>query len=412
MRKIYILGLLIFASLVFASGNGSIYSKFGIGEYKNSINARTFTLGGVGTALFDRFAINTVNPAANSYLVLPRLETSFNYNGYGIENKGQNAFYSNGLFNGIVVGIPVERQYGISLTGGFIPVSNTDYVFKDKEFINEKKFEYEEVGSVTKAYAGITYRLPFDISLGANLEYYVGNRDYMSRVYNEDASVKNAEFKTNRHFVGVSTTLGLMSGNLVGNSDWQGLRDFRIGFSYSPEREFDCDTIVTLRSFSGDNIGSNSEQSKEMFDGKTKVKIPGIMNVGAYAKIKDFSFNADFRYVSTSKYEYNNEKTNLNDSYSVTFGAEYSADKPRSYWGAVPLRVGFGYEKTPYIVNGKDVLAYSLMAGFGLPLSKESAIDLGFQYTNRGSGTDMKENIYRLNVSIGFSEIWFVREER
>jgi hypothetical protein len=78
------------------------------------------------------------------------------------------------------------------------------------------------------------------------------------------------------------------------------------------------------------------------------------------------------------------------------------------------LRVGFSFEQTQYVFNGKGIDQYSLYTGFSLPLDFDNTLDVGFQYGKRGTKENnlLSENFYKFSITLSIGELWFIQTER
>ncbi len=78
------------------------------------------------------------------------------------------------------------------------------------------------------------------------------------------------------------------------------------------------------------------------------------------------------------------------------------------------LRAGLSYEMSQYEFNGYNLNQYSVFGGFALPLSPENTLDVGFEYSMRGTKENdlLQENFLRIDFGISFGDIWFIRYEK
>jgi hypothetical protein len=106
----------------------------------------------------------------------------------------------------------------------------------------------------------------------------------------------------------------------------------------------------------------------------------------------------------------------------VSAGVEYRATRElgSNFWDQIILRGGLSYEQTQYFVDPNNtgtrtgINQFSVFGGFSLPLSYANTIDIGLQYTSRGT-TDaslIKENGFRIAFGISLGDIWFLRDEK
>ncbi|NNG27946.1 MAG: hypothetical protein HKM87_10495 [Ignavibacteriaceae bacterium] len=173
--------------------------------------------------------------------------------------------------------------------------------------------------------------------------------------------------------------------------------------------ELDTDTLLTSISSSFvDTLGI----------GVTKMSVPTKITAGATVTISNnFIFNLDYFFQPWSDYKLNEIKSvNLKDAHKVSIGFEYRPTMAlgMSYWEQIMLRFGLSYEESQYTYFGRDINQYSVFGGFSLPLSYENTIDIGIEYSVRGTteANLLQENFIRLNLGLSFGDIWFQRYEK
>lgn len=412
MKKIKILLLIIsFQTLAFAGG-GSVYSRYGLGEFRYAFSARRIGMGELGYSIADREFLSNSNPASWNQLGLTRFETGIFVNAGDHSSSTKSVFNSTTYFNGLMLGFPIDRSNGIAFVSGITPYTNVSYEILSSEqnnLVEEHKVTYIGEGGLQKLFFGTSYRLPFDFSLGASFDYYIGEiNNNTSIVFSDTSKFHDATFKRQFSYHGIGFTAGLISSDLskfFGASDF---KEFRIGVSFSPQVNLSADSASTYVSIIG---------TYENSTGSIKSKLPMRLGIGASFRITDrYLFSFDYMQQPMSEFELGNIKSNnLQDISKFSFGFEYHPDaKFNDYWSLIMLRTGLSYEKTPYKFNGESINQFSIYAGCSLPLSYENSLDIAFQYGRRGT-TDknlLQENIYRLTFSLSLGELWFIRTER
>jgi len=110
-----------------------------------------------------------------------------------------------------------------------------------------------------------------------------------------------------------------------------------------------------------------------------------------------------------------NSQSNLTASERVAVGLEFLPKvNSTKYFNQVFYRVGYQHIKTPYLVNGTNVMDNSFSFGLSTPLGYRnlSYIDLGLSVGKRGvAGNGLIEENY-VKISLGFSLIdtrWFIK---
>jgi len=407
----YILLLIILPNIIFASG-GSIYSRFGLGDFYYSYSARRMGMGELGIASIDYDYLNFLNPASWSKLRLTRVETGIIYNGNNISSNSSSVYYSQTIFTGFMLGFPIDHQYGISLTAGLLPFSNVDYdvmTEENNDLTGSYKLTYSGKGGLSKAFIGLSYKLPFNFAIGASLDYYLGKIIHKSSIeFNSSSTYRDGSFSDEYSYNGIGFTAGLISSNLAQLFKLNDVKDLRIGLTYSSNSTIDADTVNNSTTI----IGTLSNSS-----GKIKTKLPYRFGAGLSLQLSDYLIVADYLYQPFNQLTKDDKHINeLKNLQKLSLGVEYrkSELKSHSYWEQVMLRGGLSYEKTQYHINNKSIDMIAVYTGFSLPIGLESTIDFAFQFGKRGTTANnlLKENIYKFSITLSLGEIWFIRQER
>jgi hypothetical protein len=410
--KNYLLLLLFITTEMFANG-GSIYSRFGLGDYYHSFTARRLALGELGYAIADYDYLNYLNPASWSKLRLSRVETGMIYFGNKISSANSSVFHAQTILTGAVFGFPIDHELGISLAAGIIPHSNVDYNIKQIEtnsITGDYKTEYYGEGGLSKAFLGFSVNLPFDFSGGAALNYYTGRVERTSSVeFISNISLFNSSFSDVSSYHGVGYTFGLISSDFskLFNVDW--LKNLRLGFTYSNSSKIVTDTT---------NFSTTLVGSIETSNGSYKTEIPHRIGVGLTFTINDrYMFVADYLSEPLSQFKVNGKSSSfLRDLSKFSFGMEYRNPdlRSQSFWEQIMLRGGLSFEQAQYTFNGKGINQFSFYGGLSMPLGFDNTIDFGFQYGKRGTTENnlLTDNFYKFSITLSIGELWFIRTER
>ncbi|MBM4170376.1 MAG: hypothetical protein FJ214_00725 [Ignavibacteria bacterium] len=412
MKKIILLFLiLISAAEIFPSG-GSLYSRHGLGDLYFSYTARRMGLGELGIASLDYDFLNNVNPASWSSLRLTRFETGVLYHGNNISSSSNSTFQTQTIFTGLMFGFPIDRENGISFVTGIVPYSNVSYeVVLDQESVltDPYKLTFKGEGGISKIFAGLSYRLPFEFSLGAALDYYNGELNYSTMA---DFSTSNffsgAMSKKYRHN-GIGYSIGLISSNISKLFGIKEVDDIRLGLTYSGKTTLTTDTLSIYTTPVGELTNSSSVVETE---------IPNRLGIGLSLKLNpQYLIVADYLFQPFTELTINGKKINtLRDFYKASIGLEYRNmdTRAQSLWEQLILRGGLSYEQTQYEINKKGIEQFSIFAGCSMPLGFDSTVDFAFQIGKRGTKENnlLSENFYKFSITLSIGELWFVTTDR
>lgn len=412
IKKIIVALLLLLPFQIFASG-GSYFSRYGLGDFYYSLSARRLAIGELGIAVSDYDYLNYLNPASWSQLKLTRAETGVIYNGTDISSGSSSVFHSRTIFSGLMIGFPIDHDLGIAFTGGVVPYSNVSYEIEGVEqdsLVDDYKARYIGDGGLSKAFIGLSYKLPFDLSIGASFEYYTGKIQYSTEIdFSTEASVRDASFIQDYSYHGVGFSLGLISNNFAELFGINKLNDLRVGITYSSGSTLTTDSTNTSDTIIGDLISST---------GTFKTELPYRFGVGLSMRWFDnYQVVLDYLYQPIGDLSFGGTKVSqLKNFNKFSLGLEYRnlESRSQSFWEHVILRGGLSFEQTQYKINGKGVDQISLYTGLSMPIGYENTVDLAFQFGKRGTIDNnlLSENIYKFSITFSIGELWFIRTDR
>jgi len=410
--------LLMLTPMLLLAEGGSVYTRYALGDLNYAYSARRMAMGGLGLAMYDQNDIGTLNPAAWSRITLTRFNIGLNYNLYGLKDNTTSANYSATQFSGFSLGIPVQKSYGISLVLGITPYSNVMYDVTEAQSATlfPHSLYFEGNGGISRSFLGLSYRLPFIFDIGASIDYYIGNIDYISGIDFSNHAILNTEFLKTYKLSGVGGTFGIISDDLLQYVNSGSSSELRLAFSYTLSQKFDADTSLVVTTYSNTREEPASGSSTDLATGKATVEIPSRMGIGlSFILNKAYNFLVDYYTQPWSQYKFTDQKVdNLRDLNKISFGLEYRNPDTRAagFWEHVALRAGLSYEETQYVIKGTEINQFSVMGGFSIPLDNVNTLDFGVEYAARGSNDNnlVKENLVKLNLTLNLGELWFFRQ--
>jgi len=404
--------IFVFIGIINAQG-GPIYSRYGIGDQIHSSTSRRLGFGSLGSAVIDKDYVDGYNPASWTDLQFTRFGLSLKYLGANYSDQNNSAFYTNVIFSGFTIGFPVQRDLGISMAIGLIPVSALSYE------INENKSnihfgDYNETfsgkGSVSKLFFGSSIKIPTNASIGATIEYYTGTNNYKSSLaFLETSEFTDVSYETRYKYSGVGSTISLITGNIIelfGESDTE--------LRLSALANFTSDLITDTSLATNTSIGELIP-----IEGETITKLPTKYTFGAsldwnqkYLLLFDFLFQPWTEYQFNGKYD-----SNLKDLTKYSLGFEYKnkiLGIHATTFEQMSFRAGISYEETQYTFNGININTMSVHGGVTIPFGDINLIDFSISAGVRGT-TDsnlIKEEFISGAMTLTLGELWFVRRER
>jgi len=407
-KQILFFILIIIICIPVYSQSGSAYTRLGIGDLEYTNSARRIGMGQLGASVADEEFINSLNPASWYKINRTRIEFAVYYNGMFVSDNNNSGYYGEMEFSGFSMAFPISELYGITAAAGLVPFSNVSYEIKES-FQTPETYDatYSGSGGLSKIFVGTSYKLPFGLVLGGNVDYYFGNLVYKSRIDFTSSTSSFAKYENKFNPKGVGGTFGFISPDFSSMIDTNSISELRLGASLSYIGSLDLSTLLISQSSTGiDTVNSNSGT----------MEVPLRFTVGANVVFKrNYLISLDYAFQPWSEFKINDVKQlNLRNAQKFSLGFEYQPlNEPGiTFWEQIIWRSGLSFEETHYIINNEGINQYSVSGGFSIPISFGNTLDVGIQYSMRGTKNSdlIKENVIRLNVGISFGELWFIRQ--
>lgn len=402
----------------------SPYSLFGVGQVRDkSMNVRLKGMGGVANAMFGGGMINAENPA--SYAKIDSLAFLFDAGFYFKTSAFSTASLSeranNASFDYVSMAFGLAPWWKVAL--GVQPYSTTGYTMKiDKEIpeVGNTTTRFQGKGGLNQAFIGNAFKLGKHFAVGANVYYVFGNTQTETSLYFPDSIY----YIGSRRSVDVMVSSFMFDYGMLFNTNVGDDMDLSVGLTYTQKVKLKADQTLYIRSIEED-MDTEIEyviDTVAHISGPTRITMPQGFGVGvALQKGSDWTVGADFNWMQWSKFAREGVTDALQNSWSVSAGAEFT---PRhtsvsGYFSRVTYRFGGFYEHGFISLPGNDGMDHSInkvgaTAGMSLPLPKTpSKVNVSFeigQYGTREGGL-IQERYAKMNVGISVFEHWFMKRK-
>nr|HPN39812.1 hypothetical protein [Melioribacteraceae bacterium] len=376
-------------------------------------SSRLLSMGGLGYAVQNSDFLSDLNPANWYKIYATRLETNFLLNGVNLDDGLSKNKYSKGIFNGIKIGIPVERDLGIAVVLGIAPESFVQYEVVQSSVNNSIEnytSTYKGEGGINRLFIGSSVKLPYNFVFGASFDYYMGNIKYSSSIeYEDNSDYNNSSVIKDRDYKGLGFNIGILTPDLNNFIKIDKIQELRLGMGFKYVSNIRTDTTLYIGSLLGEKLVERIP---------VYTHLPYKFGMGlSFIYDQNYLFTIDYANQPWSKFTFNGEADpNLRDFHKISIGIEHrnSVNRFSTFTDQIILRGGIGYEQTQYKVNGTGIDYYYLSAGLSFPLMFENTIDIGISAGFRGKKENelIKETVYNLSVSLSFGELWFTRQDR
>ncbi len=394
-----------------AGSGGSAYSIFGIGDLRYLPGMRSAGMGYAGIGLASPSSIDPMSPATWSRINLVRLEAALQYEGFN-GNDGSRALYRAAAnFGGGLLALPISTDYGVVFVGGFMPYSNVDYNSFSTGSQAGINYEINHIGTggLSQGLPGLSYSPLRGLSIGASVGYLFGSTDKSEVMTVQSLSTLAASGGTitaNVTASGALGTFGLYYDNFGAAAEV--LRPLSLGLVFSTRASLNTEESTSY-------LYVAERDTSSLINGK--FVIPEAYGVGLAYQVSDrYAVAADYFTQPWGNAEFDDVvSADLRNSYRISVGAERAGSKDNTarWLDRIICRLGFTYNATYVQVDNHPVNAWGITAGLGLPFSGESRMNIGFEYGRRGTTENglIRDNIFRVNLSLTISELWFVRYE-
>ncbi len=426
-----LLGLLPLAAAAQSNGDGTVYSRFGLGELSTFASPQAQAMGGGAVGLRSLNYTSFSNPALWSDQVLTRFVAGANYQRIRAEGEpGPDSRLASGTLNAIQFSFPIySRSLGFSV--GYHPYSQMNYrVIRQSETpfqfgsaptdTTSYTVDFEGQGGIQQISGGLGWRINSAISVGASVDVLFGilEENRQTRIQSvPGAGFAPVNFTDATRLRGVTSTLGalLTLPELLGGEDVLSL-----GGSFTLPTDLSGRRVRTLgESLSRDTIGTVEDGS---------VALPWSARGGlAYKPNNQITIVADGLYApwSTAESTFGASTSGpgafplggtdlLNDRWRASAGFEYlpaGNDALASFFYRTAYRIG-GYYEQSYVapVAGQPIDVRAITAGISLPTTLSGTrLDLDVEVGTRGTTSQglVRDVFYGLSINVNIGERWF-----
>ena len=250
----------------------------------------------------------------------------------------------------------------------------------------------------------MSYTLLQKLTLGAEYNYGFGEIKTQNYVNFRNANFVNTNIKKEANFDrsymkgGAILEVGRLFRSIVS-------KDLTIGFMY--QSGFNLSSSV-------EGIYNSSISVDTVKLGSGTVSVPSQMSFGiTNVFARKYVVSGDF---ITQDWSGTKEESSLNvelsSSYRAGLGFEILPSQDAvSLFDRLTYRVGGFYEKNYYTVSGNDINTWGVRAGLSIPIGQYNSIDLGVNYSRRGTTENglVKDQLLNFTASVNFGELWFIR---
>lgn len=425
------------------SQENSPYSRYGMGDLVPSASIMSRSMGGIAAGLVDydkrydlKFqypkpqSLNFLNPATYSRTRL----TTFDL-GFEVDNRtlvepatGEKFKSTNAIISYLQLGFPLSRKRNMGMIIGLRPISRISYQIQSStravdpytnQPIDSLATIYQGKGGSYQAYVGIGKGWK-NFSIGANVGYYFGNKDYSTRkiFLNDTVTYIKSNHENQTSFGGLFYNAGIQYSIQLNKTT-----KLVLGAFGTLSQDFNTNQTRIVESFEFDGSGGNfrADSVYELKDVKGTLTTPGNYSVGFVLSRDDkWMFGADYVTTMWNDFSFNGAKDAVQNTWMVKIGGQFipNAYNAKSYFARVSYRLGINFGPDYVKLPNEDLPQFGFSAGFGLPVRKGNYsnqftnINLGLEYGRRGNTNNtLRENLFRISLGFTLSDLWFIKRK-
>ncbi|MEO6903640.1 MAG: hypothetical protein ABI315_10885 [Bacteroidia bacterium] len=471
-RRTLILTIVIFFSLfgiaIAQTSTSSPYSRYGIGDVGGKGFSQGFAMGGTHIAMQNDstqlFFINSGNPASYSSIGLTTIELGLNYTHLQLQNNTQKKTTNSASFGYMALAFPIKKWWVSSI--GLLPYSSVGYKISDAHevpLIGKFDLTYEGAGGINQTYFGNgikpLYGVPGaflkskkytrlkqennlakinrilkrkqswqNLSLGVNASYLFGTIENIRRsVFPGVGLTFNTRADATTRLSGIYLDYGAQYVIKIDTINGRGLKDrvkLIIGATYSPQTNINAhiDSLATSYFSDGKGFEYVKDTTSKIKDAKGTMTLPSSIGFGiGFKKGDKWLVSADFTMQNWSSYKILNKTQGLNNSASISVGAQYMPNSNsvglNNYYKRIQYRIGSRYSQTAIELKNTPLTEYAASVGLGFPVGRNyilqnfSMVNIGAEFGQRGTVTNglIRETFFRALIGFTINDRWFIK---
>jgi len=406
LKKVYLLTIILGFATVVSAQTKSPYSRYGLGNFRSNGSERVRTMGGAGIAMQNKTDVNNVNPSAlvamDSSAVL--FDIGFHINASNFSEGGTNETVYSGNLDYVSLMIPMHKRWFVSAT--LQPITSVGYNINSVKSYNGSdpasyySVNYVGTGGMSLASLTNSFKLPWGISLGAEVGFLWGNHSETITEYYSGLDISSSTRENTYYHNGLWVSTGAQY-KLSFDKSY-----FILGAKY--------DVSTKLSSQLESEIESSQTTIDEYTSKTTSNSMPQGYGIGlSYNYNNKLTISTDY---STKEWESSNlgiDAQRLIDNHAFSLGAEFLPNyNSNKYIDRVAYRGGIHYETGSFLVLGDPVQKGYVSFGVGLPgRVSTTLVNVGVEIGTIGgfNGKHLTETYGQLNVGLNLGEIWFVK---
>jgi len=391
----------------------SVYSALGIGDLSSLSLTHNQGMGGIGISNPSVWYLNNMNPALLPYNSLTVFEAAIVGDFKKVSTNLLSENNSNFNFSYLVTAFPIKPgKWTVSL--GLKPYSRVHYNFNATGTIGTTNIQTiindKGSGGFNQFYLGNGFMINDNLSVGIKTTYLFSSIIKETSTAIIDSAVVSTIIPNLFNRISVSDFK--FEGGIAYSKTLNSKLKLKLGLVYDLKAKIKAKKLQSIELQNQFGIVSQTDTIENV---KGNIELPSGLQFGLSLNngIK-WTAGIEARVQDWSKYKsIENSNEGLDRSFGISIGGEVVPNPSAldNYLARITYRVGFNYDKTPYVYKGKQIDEIGINFGWSLPVSRISSIDLAFKFGRRGSKDNglVKEEFFKFYFGITFNDRWFVQ---
>lgn len=406
MKAVPVLVLLCALSSAAVAQGGDTYSAFGLGRQRTTFGAAYEGLAGAAYAMPSDYVFGLANPALWSLVKTTRVQGGYRFNQQRLDQAGDSRRQNNGKLDGAALLFAIDTGLGIATSVGVFPSSAVNYTSLRRFQIElpevgtlDGSTTYRGGGGMVTAYAGGSARLAPGVYAGAAFLYGFGLiSDQAETAITTDAAQRAISTQSD-----ALTTLGVRGGVYAQlGGGWSA------GVAVGLWQSLRVERTLRYQSFSPSATTPSFDTS---FTTQLRSPLPLSVGSGLTYSVRRWLFLLDGEWSPQGGLQYRfSPLGSAGSSYRLSIAASYRGSRSAgaSFDDRLSVSGGLYLQQLPVVIGGTALQEYGASLGLQIPFGGAAMIDAALTAGIRGSGMPVREEFFRLSVTLSVGEVWFV----
>lgn len=393
------------AGIVWAQG-GANYTAFGFGQQRTTFGAAYEGLAGAAYAVPSDYLFGIANPALWTQVKTTRIQGGYRFNQQRIEQSGAATAQNNGKLDGAALLFAIDTGRQIAASIGVFPSSSVNYTSLRRFQIElptvgvlDGSTTYRGGGGMVTAYAGGATRIAQGVAVGAAVLYGFGLISDQTETNIQSEASQRAVSTQNDQIQTLGLRIGLSAQTTSG---------FGAGIAATMFGPLRVERIQNYQSFPS---GQTTPSFDTTFVQRVSSSMPIAIGGGVTYSLRRWFVTLDGEWSPSQVVTYRySPLAEPSQSFRLSLAASYrgSRSSGASFDDRLTLSGGVFLQRLPVAIGGRALQEYGASVGMQIPFGGAAMIDAALVGGIRGSGLPVREEFFRLSVTLSVGEVWFV----